>query len=533
MRLKSKVLLIGLDGLTWDVLDPLLREGILPNIKKIIAEGVSGELESIIPPVTGPSWLAMATGLNPGKTGVFDFIKLDRKTFTLSPITSDDYRGKAFWDIANKQNRSAFILNFPMLYPPYEIDGVMVGGLGSSDVSTISYPQDYLKGIVPKLEDYQIKVPYNLSRYTNNQELFFQDIEKLLMQYKNILSKAFSDGRFDLLTFIFSATDFVLHYTWRYWDKTYFAYKQDHRIENMIKRFWRQIDGLIGWIYDYASSNSSDLLLVSDHGFGKQDEIFRINSWLVERGFLRVKTEKVVREKVERKIGTILKKIDMILGGDFYTKAKNKTGRKKSDLFKQFDLEKSRAIAAMFSDLVAGIYIIDESQKEAVRDEIVREIEEEGTRSKIKIKAFSPDEVYSGQYLEAAPDILLYIDDFRCSMDSISLSKRYFEAQKRSHLNKSGTHRLNGLFIASGPKIRKNSAIDNAKILDICPTVLYLMGLEIPDNVDGRVLKGIFRGEFLDKNDVRYLKVEAVEKQVIPETDVEQMIDTLESLGYM
>ena len=69
-----KSLILGLDGATWDVIKPLAEEGKLPTLKKLMEEGVWGNLESTIPPVTGPAWVSFATGRNPGKTGVFDFL---------------------------------------------------------------------------------------------------------------------------------------------------------------------------------------------------------------------------------------------------------------------------------------------------------------------------------------------------------------------------------------------------------------------------------------------------------------------------
>ena len=69
-----KLLIVGIDGATFDCLNPLMDEGVIPNIKEMCAQWTSGPLHTIFPPVTAPAWLALATGLNPGKTGVFDYI---------------------------------------------------------------------------------------------------------------------------------------------------------------------------------------------------------------------------------------------------------------------------------------------------------------------------------------------------------------------------------------------------------------------------------------------------------------------------
>ena len=70
----KKVLFIGLDGATFDVLDPLMDKGLMPRLKQFIAEGVRGPLETTIPPITPTAWVSWMTGKNPGKHGVFEFL---------------------------------------------------------------------------------------------------------------------------------------------------------------------------------------------------------------------------------------------------------------------------------------------------------------------------------------------------------------------------------------------------------------------------------------------------------------------------
>jgi len=93
MLKKDRVLVIGLDGATWDILYPLMDEGYLPNLRKIKESGVSGVLKSNFPPITGSAWMSIATGKNPGETGIFDFLVLeDRHEWKIRPLTSADYK---------------------------------------------------------------------------------------------------------------------------------------------------------------------------------------------------------------------------------------------------------------------------------------------------------------------------------------------------------------------------------------------------------------------------------------------------------
>ena len=94
----TRTLIIGLDGATWNVIKPLAEKGGLPAFKKLMEDGVWGNLESTIPPITGPAWFSLATGMNQGKLGVFDFLSRKDNTYKLHPTTSNDFRGKAIWN---------------------------------------------------------------------------------------------------------------------------------------------------------------------------------------------------------------------------------------------------------------------------------------------------------------------------------------------------------------------------------------------------------------------------------------------------
>ena len=96
--MKKKVLVIGLDGATFSVIDSLVREERLPNLSRLMREGASGILKSTTPPLTGPAWLSLATGMKPEKTGVYDFVVIRGGGYRLRGVTSREYFGRSLWD---------------------------------------------------------------------------------------------------------------------------------------------------------------------------------------------------------------------------------------------------------------------------------------------------------------------------------------------------------------------------------------------------------------------------------------------------
>ena len=113
VKTMKKVVVIGLDGATWELVQPIVDKGRLPNIKKILDQGTIGDLYSTIPPVTGPTWVSFATGCKPEKHGVFEFMKFVLGIYETKIITSMDINQPFFYEILSEQKRKCIIINLP------------------------------------------------------------------------------------------------------------------------------------------------------------------------------------------------------------------------------------------------------------------------------------------------------------------------------------------------------------------------------------------------------------------------------------
>ena len=160
-----KILIIGIDGGTWSVIDNLIERGIIPTIKKLKEGGTFGTLKSTIPPVTGPAWISMATGMNPGKTGAFDFFTKTNFNYEIKSVNSNFLKEKAFWDILSQKDKKVAIINYPTLYPSYQINGVMISGLIGLHTSKMAYPPKLVEKIKKTCIDYRFEIPYKEKKY--------------------------------------------------------------------------------------------------------------------------------------------------------------------------------------------------------------------------------------------------------------------------------------------------------------------------------------------------------------------------------
>ena len=158
---KKRVLVIGLDGATFDLFRPWMEEGGLPNLSKIVKNGVSGELESTIPPVSFPAWMSFATGKNPGKLGVYDLVKRKEGSYFVQPSNPGFLREKPIWEIINDFGIRTGIINVPGTFPPREVNGFMVTGmLTPSGRSDFTYPEELKSELDRVVGRYELDVDY-------------------------------------------------------------------------------------------------------------------------------------------------------------------------------------------------------------------------------------------------------------------------------------------------------------------------------------------------------------------------------------
>lgn len=497
----AKVLVIGLDGATFDIIDPLVKEGKMPNLKRLIECGASGSLESTTPPITGPAWLSLTTGMSPGKTGIFDFMKRTDESYCLHPISSQDFVGKSVWDYLSQAEKQVGILNYPLLYPPYKINGFMSAGVGVPLIdANFTYPK-MLKRELNQIAGgrYEIMVPYHKPRY-NNTDLFLKDLYRVFNKHVRAAKYLITKKKWDLLWVIFSQTDALQHLMWRFIDPDHPLYqkKQAEIYGQKFKDFWKYVDKAIGDILNLIDQKTT-IILLSDHGFGPNNQVFHLNLWLEQEGFLKRKRSKILSKHTAWEGFHKIAKITKLKNWCFYVHkygVNTLRSLKNESALKQIDLQRSIAFDPGHSIPFGGIYInntlISNSEERKITiNKITEKIRIYGKKHGLKIEIIEPKNLYDCQVNNRCPDLLLKINDWGCVI------KKGFEADEILE-NKSysprhtGSHRMNGIFIAYGPNIQKTK-LENAKIFDIAPTLLYLFNQPIPGKIDGRVLKEIFK----------------------------------------
>ena len=535
----NKVLLIGLDGASFDLLMPWIREGKLPVFKKLLDNGISGELKSTIPALTCPALPTIYTGMNPGNTGIFSFRNPDGSVISSSQI---DY--KTIWQILTEKNKKSLISNLRTTYPPEEINGVMICSLhaGAKPSEIDSWEKTELSWVYPR------SLQKELCGWTIDHKRFLTEIRDKILKddpegYKIV--RDLTKFRATKFKEILLGDDYDFAFHWIEHTDTLCHLKWNDKEE--ILRFYREVIEPI--LSDFIKTFSDwNILIISDHGSAEgETQELSINTWLKNKGYLVTKGR--FQEKLYAGLLHLAKKItpgfiinEFILGkiNDSTTDKKEGHGRKivlQDNRFIMRWVDWSQTIA--YSDSGWGIRLNKQNIKnyELIRNKIIGELAGllDEKQEKILQGAWMREDIYHGKYIEQIPDIIILPKN---NFHSTTLPKKNVlsEITRKTPI---GNHNFarNALLIAVGPDVRKNQRIMPPNLYDIMPTVLHLLGLKIPRDLDGRVITELIgRNSGYHKKKIEYTN-ESIKRthEIRGLTDSEEIEikKRLRTLGYI
>ncbi|MFX0132852.1 MAG: alkaline phosphatase family protein [Candidatus Hodarchaeota archaeon] len=523
--MNPKVLLIGLDGAPWALLNQWISSNQLPTLKKIAKSGIMGPLKSTIPSITFPAVPSLLTGMNPGNFGIFSFIKPDGL-----PVTLWDLKYDKIWNVLDNNNLKSCIVNIPLSYPPEKINDVMISGWTPSDDSIYVHPKN-MQNIVGKFHDSKIqkeifKLRYKKHNKNDRIKLISNLIELIERRYRvfKILNQM---DNYDLSLLWIYQTDVLQHCCWEY---------KETLLELYIK-----IDNILSDILTTFSNRN--LFIVSDHGFeSNPSRFFFANTWLYNHGYLKQNKSplKYILNSLQVFSYNNLPKnfISKIL--TTWQSLRNKNNSEQNISVERFnnipglDVKNSKA----YLSTLFGININCDNNYQALRNEIIKKlknIKDENNNFVIR-DIWKKEDVYKGKYLRYIPDIIFLTSEKYVPFPALS-KKVFSKINRRAYWWQSGEHyrAMNGILLASGPDIKKKSEQINANIEDIFPTILHILGYPIPSYVDGKIITDIY---MFDREPVfshEYEKGDQIPEKIsgLEKKDEEKILERLKKLGYI
>ena len=510
----TRVLVIGLDGVPLNLIRSWAQEGKLPVLKSVMDEGVVGPLRSTIPPTSGPAWSSFMTGKNPGKTGIYDFLYRRNGNYVFSPNDARRRDGKPIWNILSSANKRVGVLNVPMSYPVEPVNGFIISGWMTPYIARdFVYPPHLLSELETEVGRYRIYPSETFSK--KHEKGFLEACNQLLDLRTRTALHLMQRDPWDFFMVVFFDTDRILHQMWHYLDRDHPWRSLDGASDKSqpVWRYFQRLDRSIGQLIQQADDDTL-VMIMSDHGMGPAHRMIVLNNWLLDIGLLQLKDSPLTRLKHRsfkwgftlRNVHNIVDRLGLAKHAEY--KALYSVDAILKTTFLSFsDVDWARSKAYSFGRSVGPIYVNVKGREpqgivkpgreyEEVRDEITalaEELTDPRTGRKLVGRVVRREEIYSGPYVDQAPDLVLLprhetdkffgLADFG-SNQMVQKMYRY-----------SGMHLDHGLLIMMGPQIERQARLDSASIVDLAPTILYAMGVPIPQDMDGRPLVEVFAGD--------------------------------------
>lgn len=538
----TKLLIIGFDGATFDLIRPFAEAGHLPNLRVLLAGGVHGDLASTLPPVTSPAWPTFMTGCNPGKHGVFDFIQPHGNNFTL--VNSTRIRQPTIWQRLSAAGYRVGVLNVPVTYPPQPVNGYVITDILSPKNVQISYPADLIGRYEAELGPYRIAP--DIQYKPGLEEPFIADIYDLIHAHGRWAVRLMTAEPVDVLMVHFIAMDIMKHALWRFMDHHHPRHEATP-FEHAIRDGYALVDETVGRLLANLPADATTIVM-SDHGFGPLKNMVNLNVFFMQKGLMKLKRDpwtqlKALAFRLGLTPANAYQWIARIGLQNSVARVSKKTRNDIIGKFLSFDsVDWSRTIAYSLGH-VGQVYLnmagreehgtIPPEQYSQRLEQVTAALQDlcDENGRPILSRIIPGREVYDGPFAANGPDLHLVLDDYNMiACPLFATEGRVITHQIRGD---SGCHRREGIFIAQGLDIRPGVALPEADILDLAPTILHLLGEPVPRVMDGRVLNEIFRSErpitYADEGD----KTEAQAEVAFSDEEADQVEERLRSLGYL
>lgn len=563
MTERSKVLVIGLDGATFELLRHLFARGLMPFLQSLLETSYSSVLLSTVPPISATAWATFITGVNPGKHGVLQFVKLrpgqddlplgiEQEVFPggLSLLSADSVRGVKLWDILSSAGKRQVVINVPLTYPPRPLNGVMITGMMTPPSASIfTYPPSLSRTLLDA--EYETDLDVSEKEFDFDPGRLMDRLHELLVKRRDVALHLMANEPWDFFTVVFTGTDRVQHRFWKVLVPGFPEYDSAEaiRLRAQLERYFRVLDEAVADLVNSAEGDTLTVIL-SDHGFGSVSErtVHRL-SMMRALGLAEATAESGIgrlRTAIESHLGLtpdqVRKVARKLLPRRWLAKVE---ARAREALLTAS--AKDPAYSVTLHEYVGGIYVnsshfADVGSLEVFRDDVVsrlKKLVDAETGTPIVAKVYTREELYSGPALTECPDIVFYVTP-GYGLSGGAGPRGQIASARKSDPNKQGTHRDEGILIVHGNHVNVKQGV-RERLIDVTSTILYWLGVPIPTDMDSRPILAAFDDQLLAKRPACYsditpeptVPVPGEMESAVGHEDTEELLARLRGLGYI
>lgn len=481
-----KLLILGLDALTWSVVKPLADAGHMPVLRGMMERGSWGVLESTVPAMTPAAWTTFATGVEPGVHGVLGFSTFDPHTEKLGLRTVSPLTGPTIYHTLSAAGFKVGVAMQPVTHPPLPLSGWAITGFDSGGTrGRFAHPQELEREILELCPEHEAH--YNLKREWEEDDgvddaVFERIVTRMrasLRRLTNLYAALLKRYPVDVAMLYFQSPDLLFHYGWR-WCDLRTAHESPAR-RAQVEAYFKELDDCCGTLLDAMPSEDRLALVVSDHGQQETESKIAVNNVLAELGFLTV-AGPVARLRAR------------------LARGRAKPGQQAFDLKRPVDWARTQAYMA-FAEHTGYVYVNLEGRQpqgcvtrtgyNRVRDAVIeglRSFKHPQTGTLLFPRVLNGDEYFVDKEARGLPDILIDPPEGGIFTRKIQRRGTLLMRRKRSFF---GWHHPDGLYVFDGPDV-KPGAGPRAHLRDMAPTLLAALGQSVPSFMTGRPMQECF-----------------------------------------
>ena len=456
----SKVMIVGLDCAEPSLLLDRWRDE-LPVLSGLMEKGAYGRLTSVVPPITVPAWSCMMASRTPGDLGVYGFRnRADHSYDALFIANSTAIKEPRLWDYATRAGKPSIVLGVPGTYPPRPLNGVMVGCfLTPTTESAYTFPPMLKREIEQVVGEYVLDVR---DFRTDDKDYLLRQVYEMTDRRFALAEHLLTSRPWELFVMVEMGVDRMYHGFWKLMDPEHRKHEPGNRFQNAILDYHKHVDELMGRVLAHADEDTA-VFVVSDHGGKRMDGGIRINEWLRREGLLGTLAEPQAAVPL-REVGIDWSRTKAWGEGGYYSRIfLNVEGREPEGTVPAADYEQ-------------------------VRDDLARKIEAipDENGDPLGTRVYKPEEVYP-QVRGVAPDLIVHFGDLLWrSVGTVGGDEGVHTFENDTGPD-DANHAQQGLFVLAAPGVAPGPR-EGAHLLDVAPTVLELMGLDVPASMRGTSL---------------------------------------------
>lgn len=494
----SRMVVVGLNGATFDLIGPWIAEGKLPTFARLLADGAHGELRSTLPVSTPSASMSAATGRNPGAHNVYGCSRVASEGRGGVPVSSADVCARRVWDVATDYGKRVAVVRLPLTHSCSALDGRFIVPDGPSDVGVAARKIDDLRA-------------FRDDAFARQRAQIAETLELL-------------DRRaWDLLWASFDGLDAVQRSFWHFMDPSHPAHPRSSDLRDTILEVYQLLDEGLAEMMKRLDDRTS-LLVVSEHGACGLESYVLLARWLEVAGYLVMKGDGASSTPV----------VGGSIGAGAYAlvRALRQSGLGwLPNLLPQRPSAKEPAVKPSFVALTGDVDwsatrvycpfpaegglrvnlrgreangVVAPGDFTRVCDEVgaaLLALVDPATGRKVVRAVHRRDEIYRGPHVENAPDLLVEPYDAYGLIDGTGSAA--IVPSGRCAGEPTGNRRRTGMFVLTGRGARRGVRTPDGDVCDVAPTVLHLLGLPVQSDMDGTVATAALTAAHLAAHPVR------------------------------